>query len=554
MSQSISSNFADINQVDTNRLQVNQESTDLRWDTRLSHPDIIILNSGATVKLPTKLSGTKGVLGTTGYLIGTATESISYKINQGSVIHVGFAEESRDLSSVTASTDLVSKQLSVTADTIVYLDLSATELKITYNSTTTSIDLTTYAGKTMYPWLSDDEETGGMSVTIHKTVRLSVYVNTEGKVVFETSSSNGVDRPIKFDTGSASLEFTGGQLISDTIHNVIESDPGTPMVLRETGGSDVTINASGTVTATGDIICTNVESDSVSGTSTLSLSSGGGNATLSSTGGDIVLHADGAGVSIASTTGDVTFDSTATATSFVSDSIQSTLGGNLTLYEQTGGGGLIIANATSNAQFSADLAVLGSLEVNSVASQPASDLDLIENSGLGLHVATGSGVVTSDSLIVAPEIRAADTEDLQLHNWAGTGLEIKDTTGDAVFDSTVSINSTLTGSSSLNLHNNAVDASGITIDAVSGDVNCDSSLNVGGHAVVVGTASVGPTPVDAGICFAASDGAGAKAMLLPRTASHAAISPVQAGMIVFNTSDQTLRLYNGATWQTLATL
>lgn len=553
MSQVISANAADIKQIDTNRLQVNQANTDLRWDTKLRHPDISILNTGVTVKLTAKNSGTKAVLGNTGYLIGTASESISYKINQGSVIHVGFAEITRDLSLLVPGANLVSQQLEVSADTTVYLDLSTTELKITYNNVTTPISLAGYVGRTMYPWVSDDNATGGMSVSIYKTARLSVYVDAEGRVVFETSTSNGVDRPIRFDTGSASLEFTGGQLITDTIHNVIQSDPGTPMVLRESGGADVTIDATGTVTATGDIICSNITAESLTapGVVPLVLTTTNAAASLLTVGGDITVRAGGAGFVVTNSTGTTTFDTSATAPTFFSDNIRSTLGSSLTLYEQTGGGGLIIADTTANAQFSADLAVLGELEVNSIVSQAANDLDLTEDGGLGLHITTGTGVVTSDALIIAPEVRAADTVDLQLHNWDGIGLEIKDTTGDASFDSTLVVNSTLFGNSDLNLHNNSTDGLGITIDAITGDVNCDADINVNAHAVIVGTASVGPTPVDAGICFAASDGAGAKAMLLPRTANHAAISPVQAGMIVFNTSDQTLRIYNGSAWQTV---
>lgn len=69
----------------------------------------------------------------------------------------------------------------------------------------------------MYPWVSDAKTGGtGFSVSIIKTSRLSVYIAENGTVVFETSADGGVDRPIKFDTGSAPIEFTGGGLITAT--------------------------------------------------------------------------------------------------------------------------------------------------------------------------------------------------------------------------------------------------------------------------------------------------------------------------------------------------
>jgi hypothetical protein len=552
----ITGNTADIGLIDTDTLHINQSVTSLRWDANFKHPDAVLLNSGTTIKLLSKDSGEKAVLANSGYIIGTDVKSFLYKINQGNVIHVGLSENTRNLASLISGDDLISHKLTVTKSTVVELDLSLTELKITYNNRTTTIDITSYNGKTMYPWVSDDNSVGGFSVSIFKRARLSIYVNNENTVVFETYSSDGVDMPIKFDTGSASLEFTGGQLITDTIHNLIESNPGTPMVLRVSGGSDVTIDSTGGVTTPGGIVSATMTSQSLTAPAStpLVLTSNGADSSLLAVGGNAMVKADGAGLTITSTTGAVVFDSTATSTSFISDSIRSTLGNNLTLYEQTGGGGLIIANSTANAQFSSDLAVLGGLEVNTMSSQTSNNLNLTENGGLGLHITDATGVVTSDALITAPKLRSADTVDLQLHNWAGVGLDIKDSTGDAVFGSTLKINSTLYGNSNLVLHNNSTDEKGITIDAVTGDVNCDSDLIVSSDATISGTASIGPTPIDGGICFAVSDGTGSKAMLMPKTASHTAISPVQSGMIVFNTSDQTVKIYNGAVWQTLATV
>ena len=149
-------NTADIGLIDTDRLQVNQSITSLRWDAILKHPDFSILNLGVTAKLTSRNSGEKAILSNTGYLIGTNTESITYKVHQGSVIHVGFAEKTRDLTSLVAGNNLVSHKLKVEPNSTINIDLSMTELKITYSGIVKTINITGSSGRTMYPWVSDD--------------------------------------------------------------------------------------------------------------------------------------------------------------------------------------------------------------------------------------------------------------------------------------------------------------------------------------------------------------------------------------------------------------
>jgi hypothetical protein len=551
--QSFVGKDADIGQIDTGLLQVNQENTDLRWNPIKKHADIQLLNAAITAKLNATKSGEKAILAKKGYLIGTASESLTYVIHQGARVHVGLAELSRDLSTNADGDDLVSTVVTPGADNTVKFEITPTELTVTHNNKTTTLDLVPHAGKTMYPWLSDDkDDSGGFSVSINRVSRLSIYIDTNGTVVFETNADGGVDRPIKFDTGSAPLEFTGGQLITDTVHNVVESQSGTTLILRENGGVDVTIDAAGTLTTPGVVNALSMVTSSVE-SAALALNSTAGNTSVTTTGGNILLKAGGAGLQIADTTGVITCDTTLITPNTVTTNVLGTSGIALNIIEQSGGNGIHIADTTGNLTCDADVLVVGGLSCNSLTSD-VGNLNIVENGGLGLHIADATGLITVDSTIVGPELRAPGSTDLKLHNWSSQGITVKDPSslGAVECSNTVTVNSTLFGNSSLLLHNNSSDAQGITIAASTGDAAFSGSVAVPGNSVVTGTASVGPTLVDAGVCFAASDGTGSKAMLLPRSANHVGISPVQAGMIVFDTSSQKLMIHNGTVWQELA--
>ena len=157
---------ATIRTIDTNFLNINQELTSVRWNPAKRHPDIFLLNSTETAKLVDGKSGAKAILGNVSYTIGTDTDSIKYCVHQGSVIHVGFATSARDLSSLAPSTDLISEKYDITHDTFMTLSLGLTMLTITYGNVKRVVDITGYTGLVMSPWLSDDTNGTGFSVSI----------------------------------------------------------------------------------------------------------------------------------------------------------------------------------------------------------------------------------------------------------------------------------------------------------------------------------------------------------------------------------------------------
>jgi len=209
---------ATIRTLDTNFLNINQKVTAAKWNPSKKHPDIFLLNTTETAKLVNGKSGEKAVLGNVPYVPGTTIDTVKYCIHQGSVIHVGIATAARDLTTLAPSTNLASMKFEVTHDTTLTMSLSRTlvssgpdvyssKLMFVYKGITTYLDVTGYTGQIMFPWLSDDTNGTGFSVSLARVTVMRTFVRENGDVVFTTIDEGGVSRPIVFETGSSATIF-----------------------------------------------------------------------------------------------------------------------------------------------------------------------------------------------------------------------------------------------------------------------------------------------------------------------------------------------------------
>jgi hypothetical protein len=393
----------------------------------------------------------------------------------------------------------------------------------------------------MYPWVSGPETGGaGFSVSILKTSRLSIYIDLDGTVVFKTTADGGVDRPIKFDSGVAPIEFTGGSIIADTVHDVIGSSPGIPLTLKEIGGLEVKINVLGDVNIPGEVLASVVKAQPTENL--------------------LVVNNAGVGLIIANATGQATFGSTVVAPALKSPFLIGPTGGDLVLLDEFSGFKLTLKGSSGLVEVEKSLSVLetatvtglttldGGVVTDDVKSNAAADLNLTENGGSGLHVANTTGIVTADAAVVGETFKSPDTLPLNLTNWQDLGLTVADTTGAVTLSETLTVKSTVYGSvgSGLVLRNDSTNNVGVSIAAVTGDVKVDSDLDV------VGAASIGPTAITPSIALAVSAAGADKAILLPHVSDPVNVVTPVAGMLVYNTSLTTFQVYNGSIWQTLA--
>lgn len=350
---SIEAQNANIKTIDTNVLNINQSVTSVKWNPSKKHTDINLLNSTQTAKLDSRSAGFKGILGNTAYTIGVSVDTLKFDIHRGSELYFGLAVDDKDLTSVDTDTKGIAQLFTVSANTILTMSLTRKlvstspdvyESKLTYiyEGKTTEIDITPYTGSVMYPWLADNNSTG-FSVDISKTTVLKTYIDTNGDVVFSTVDSSGVSRPMRFETGSNdatfdNLGFSGlpsitydivetstaaengvtsfnmelrvqhpsspglsnpGVLISEgakiTSNGIdtsfVESSSGS-LILRETGGADVTIDSAGAITTPSSIEALNLTSNllQASGVPGLQLLENSGNGILIEDGtGDVVM-------------------------------------------------------------------------------------------------------------------------------------------------------------------------------------------------------------------------------------------------------------------------
>lgn len=320
----IKAQYANINTLETNVLNINQSVTSVKWDPSKKHSDILMLNSTQTAKLNNNKAGTKAVLGNIAYTVGINTDTIRFNINQGKHLYIGLATADRDTSSVIIDTKAVGHLFVFATETTLTMSLSRTLIstgpdvyssKLVYiiEGETITVDTSVYNGSVMYPWVANNDFDIGFSVGISKSTVLKTYVNANGDVVFSTVDAGGVSRPIIFETGTDStifdnLGFSGlpninydilesstsaengvsnfnlkirvkhpssslsnpgisvsesGYLTTNGIETpVIESSTGA-LILRETGGQNVTIDTSGNINTPGFIDTLSISSNTL---------------------------------------------------------------------------------------------------------------------------------------------------------------------------------------------------------------------------------------------------------------------------------------------------
>jgi hypothetical protein len=353
----IESQTANIKTIDTNRLIINQDVSSVKWNSSKKHENIILLNAGQTSKLKSSLFGSKAILGNTSYTIGVNTDTIKFDIHQGSVLYFGIATEDKDLTSLDFDTKAIGKVFNVYPNTVLSMSLSRTlvstgpdvyssKLTYSYEGKTTEVNTTSYNSKVMFPWLADAVNGTGFSVDISRSTALQTFVESNGDVIFTTNDGSGTSRPIRFLTGDNQVIFDnlGFSSIPSITYDIVESstsaqngvsnfnmelrvkhpsapgvsNPGVliseeakitasggvntafvenssgPLILREEGGIDVTIDSTGAITTSGIATVLSLTSNTVRSVSSNNLS---------------LTENSGKGITVADSSGDVTLSS-----------------------------------------------------------------------------------------------------------------------------------------------------------------------------------------------------------------------------------------------------
>lgn len=409
MTTEIKAQNATIKEIDTTVINVNQGVTNVKWNPSKKQEDIFLLNSTETAKLLDGKSGEKAILGDISYTIGTDSDSIRYVIHQGSIIHVGFATLTRDLATISPGSDLISETYAINKDTIMTLALTPTTLTITYGNVKRIVDISGFAGQVMYPWLSDDTNGTGFSVSISRVSALKVYVESNGDIVFNSVTASGVDTPIRFETGTTgTVSFSGplGLSAPSQLDVVETTNPVTNLTLRVNSSlNEVIINTNGDITVPGLL-------DS---------------AVLESSSGPLVLREQGGLDITIDTLGDVVIPGSATADSLISNSLLSVLGTDLSLHESTGLG-LTVTDGTGLVKVSDSMEIGNGGTVNTVATMTTFS-STPKNRGIVLPVVTntilspnpGFTFLTGDLL---PGMVVFDNATSQFKGWNGSAFVV----------------------------------------------------------------------------------------------------------------------------------
>lgn len=269
MSSVITATTGLITNVETVNLKVFKEYTDLRWSAIYKQKDISLLNGGSSAKLTSINSGTKAILANKEYQIDAVKEVWTYKIHQGDVIQVGMAKNTRDLESIDANSDHVFLQLNVLPDTSVKSSLNDNStLTIEYDGKENIIDMSSFTGQFMRPWISAVGPGAGFSATIVGSRELSIYYDKNGSAVIDTTSGIGIGSSLIIETGGAGLDI-GGVPIS--ISDLTATPPNDLSILEGTNRLGIVIkNVTGNLCVTGaEVQVDTVRAKTVGGALTL---------------------------------------------------------------------------------------------------------------------------------------------------------------------------------------------------------------------------------------------------------------------------------------------
>jgi hypothetical protein len=361
MTSKIESRFGDIRTLDVNFLNINQESTSVKWNPSKKNSDIKMLNGTVTAKLASNKSGAKAILSNIAYTVGTSVDAVVFNVHHGSKIHVGLATVDRNLSSLAVGTDLLSKSFELSSATQIKMTLSRTlvstgpdvytsALTFLHNGTTTQLSASGYGGQIMYPWLSDDTGGTGFSVSLSKVSVLKSYIREDGSAVFSTVTDGGVSRPIVFETGSDQVIFdnVGFTGIPSITYDTVETSTA---VANGIDTFDMTLRVAHSsapgLSNPGVLIGQNGKLTTPEGASAPYIESPSASLILRQNGGvDVTIDVAGA----------VVVPSTLTAASIVSATLQPVAGNNVSVLEGSGKG-VIIQDATGDVYVSDRIAV-----------------------------------------------------------------------------------------------------------------------------------------------------------------------------------------------------
>ena len=109
--------------VVTNELDVVGNLTDLQWSPVFKNASIALLNTNTTAKLSYINNGNKGILGATSYLIGTDEDDWVYKVDNATVLQIGMALTTVNLSILDNTGKRAVVQYATANDSIIHMVL-----------------------------------------------------------------------------------------------------------------------------------------------------------------------------------------------------------------------------------------------------------------------------------------------------------------------------------------------------------------------------------------------------------------------------------------------
>jgi hypothetical protein len=173
----------DFSTINCTRLIIHPVTTDLKWDRKYKHSDIYILGSSNIAKNTLQSKINRSIIANKGFIIGSETKKWIFDINEPSKLHVGMALITQDLG--TSKGVPVEKIIDVAEGDIIRFALtmgSTLTIKIEKKKkiySTSIYDLSSFAGKTLYPWILSMDI---LSVSIMYDMPFEIYVDSKGSV------------------------------------------------------------------------------------------------------------------------------------------------------------------------------------------------------------------------------------------------------------------------------------------------------------------------------------------------------------------------------------
>ena len=352
----VSGSDVTLQEIESNDIRIIQDNSLLTWDNKKKHSDIRIRNRGASIFLPSNLTGYKAVLSKTSVVIGTNIFGWSINVNRTGTIRLGLALPTRDLSNSDLNEDLIFKQFNVTKGERIIFLLSLNKLVIERNNKEITLNTSLFTGQRMHVWVSAVPGSS-MNVTIKNYKVVNMIIDSSGTARINTTTEiESSTTNLVIDAGDGGVELgavnisetsivtTPGEDFSATVGvsnqgfvvqdpngdvkidtkiktNLIESTSSSQLVIKGGGVNSMNVDNDGNLIITpGNISCLGVKA-LLSGSTQLTSNTN-------------------EGVNVSST-GNVTFNNNP-----MINSIQSNPGNDLSLLEGTSSQGIVITNTT----------------------------------------------------------------------------------------------------------------------------------------------------------------------------------------------------------------